>query len=187
MSMEQTLRQQLVEYGKKLVSAGLVQGTWGNISVRLDEKYMLATPSGLDYDRLTPEDMVKVEIETLKYEGNLKPTSEKGLHAAIYKKRADVGAVIHTHAKYSCVFAAAGKDMPVLAENREMLGEFVRLAAYALPGTKSLMKNTAEAVGDNAGAIMSNHGMVAVGADLEDAFNKCAKIEENGRVYLMNR
>ena len=89
MSMEQTLRQQLVEYGKKLVSAGLVQGTWGNISVRLDEKYMLATPSGLDYDRLTPEDMVKVEIETLKYEGNLKPTSEKGLHAAIYKKRAD--------------------------------------------------------------------------------------------------
>ncbi|MBQ2747398.1 MAG: class II aldolase/adducin family protein, partial [Firmicutes bacterium] len=69
----------LVDYGKKLVQTGLVQGTWGNLSVRLDDTYMIVTPSGLDYLRLTPADMVKVNIETLEYEGDLKPTSEKGL------------------------------------------------------------------------------------------------------------
>lgn len=185
--MEQTLRQQLVEYGNKLVESGLVQGTWGNISVRLDDKYMLTTPSGLDYARLTADDMVKVEIETLKYEGKLKPTSEKGLHAEIYKSRPDVGSVIHTHSKYACVFAAAQKDMPVVKEHRETLGQELKLAKYALPGTKALMKNTAEALGENAGAIMANHGMVAVGKNLADAFEICEKIEENGRIYLLTK
>lgn len=106
---EKYLREALVRCGKALVEKGLVQGTWGNISVRLDEKYMLTTPSGLDYMRLTPDDMVKVDIDTLKYEGDKKPTSEKGLHGAIYKNREDIGAVIHTHSKYCSVFAAAGR------------------------------------------------------------------------------
>ena len=86
------------------METGLVQGTWGNLSIRLDDKYMLVTPSGLDYTRLTPADMVKVNISTLAYEGSLKPTSEKGLHAEVYKQRPDAGAVIHTHSKYCCVF-----------------------------------------------------------------------------------
>lgn len=183
-SEEQRLRELLAEYGRKLVETGLVQGTWGNLSVRLDEKYMLTTPSGLDYMRLTADDMVKVDIESLEYEGDKKPTSEKGLHAAIYKERPDVGSVIHTHSKYCSVFASAGKDMPVLGAYRRTFGDEIKLAAYALPGTKALMKNTAAAVGDNYGAIMSNHGMVACGADMAAAFENCVKLEENGRRYL---
>ena len=109
---EQELRQALVDYGNALVACGLVQGTWGNLSVRLDEKYMLTTPSGLDYTRLTADDMVKVNLETLKYEGDKKPTSEKGLHAAIYLNRPEIGAVIHTHAKYSSVFAGTLYFLP---------------------------------------------------------------------------
>lgn len=182
---EKTLREALVRCGKALVEKGLVQGTWGNISVRLDDKYMLATPSGLDYLRLTADDMVKVDINTLEYEGAKKPTSEKGLHAAIYKNRADVGAVIHTHSKYCSVFAAAGKDMPVTDEYRETFGDVIKLASYALPGTKALMKHTAAAVGNGFGAIMSNHGMITCGNDLETAFENCAKLEENGRKYLL--
>lgn len=96
-----------MDYGKQLVTSGLVQGTWGNLSVRLDDTYMLVTPSGLDYARLTPADMVKVNMRTLAYEGDLKPTSEKSLHAAIYHNRPDIGGIIHTHAKYCCVYAAA--------------------------------------------------------------------------------
>ena len=182
---EQELRQALVDYGNKLVEVGLVQGTWGNLSVRLDEKYMLTTPSGLDYTRLTPSDMVKVEIATLKYEGSKKPTSEKGLHAEIYAKRPEIGAVIHTHAKYSSVFAAANKDMPVLDEYMDDFGPVIKLAKYALPGTKALKKNTVEAVGEGYGAIMANHGMIACGETLEDAFKNCSKIEENGKKYLL--
>ncbi|MBQ4649426.1 MAG: class II aldolase/adducin family protein [Firmicutes bacterium] len=184
-TQEQILREKLVEYGKKLVKSGLVQGTWGNLSIRLDNQYMLVTPSGLDYMRLTPADMVKVDINTLKYEGNLKPTSEKGLHAEVYKRRSDVGAVIHTHSKYCCVFAAAEQPMPVSdKEMQKLFGTEIPLAGYGLPGTKKLMNNTADALGDKFGCIMSHHGMLACGSDIEDAYNNCANMEECGRKYL---
>lgn len=184
-TQEQILREKLVEYGKKLVKSGLVQGTWGNLSIRLDNQYMLVTPSGLDYMRLTPADMVKVDINTLKYEGNLKPTSEKGLHAEVYKRRTDVGAVIHTHSKYCCVFAAAEQPMPVSdKEMQKLFGTEIPLAGYGLPGTKKLMNNTADALGDKFGCIMSHHGMVACGADIEAAYENCANMEECGRKYL---
>lgn len=182
---EQILREKLVEYGKKLVNTGLVQGTWGNISIRLDEQYMLVTPSGLDYMRLTPADMVKVNINTLEYEGKLKPTSEKGLHAEVYKGRSDVGAIVHTHSKYCCVFAAANKPMPVEdPQMQEVLGTEIPLAEYGTPGSKKLMTNTASALGKGMGCIMSHHGMVACGADIETAYDNCAKMEECGRKYL---
>ncbi len=181
---EQYLREKLVVYGKKLVESGLVQGTWGNISIRLDIDHMIITPSGLDYERLTPDDMVKVNINTLEHEGSMRPSSEKGLHAEIYKNRQDVGAVIHTHSKYSCVYAAANKEMPVLDEYKSILGNEIKLAAYALAGTKALAKNTASALGKNAGAILANHGMVACGTDIENAFEKCEAIEENGKKTL---
>ena len=182
---EWELREKLCEYGKKLVATGLVQGTWGNLSIRLDDTYMLVTPSGLDYTRLTPADMVKVNISTLEYEGSLKPTSEKGLHAEVYIQRPDVGAVIHTHSKYCCVFAAA--ERPMRINDPEMQGIFgtqVELAEYALPGTKKLMKNTVKALGQNFGCIMSHHGMAACGSDIETAFDNCIKLEECGRMAL---
>lgn len=187
-SRESRLRQMLVDYGNRLVACGLVQGTWGNISVRLDDRYMLATPSGLDYSRLTPEDMVKVDIETLKYEGDLKPTSEKGLHAAVYQRRPEIGAVIHTHAKYCCVFAAANQDMPIEdREGQKIFGTSVKLAGYGLPGSKALMKHTTNALGDNFGCIMANHGMLACGSDLEKAFNNCQMLEQCAETYINRR
>ena len=185
---ESRLRQILVDYGNRLVACGLVQGTWGNISVRLDDRYMLATPSGLDYSRLTPEDMVKVDIETLKYEGDLKPTSEKGLHAAVYQRRPEISAVIHTHAKYCCVFAAANQDMPIEdREGQKIFGTSVKLAGYGLPGSKALMKHTANALGDNFGCIMANHGMLACGSDLETAFTNCQMLEQCAETYINRR
>ena len=184
-SREWELREKLCEYGKKLVATGLVQGTWGNLSIRLDDTYMLVTPSGLDYTRLTPADMVKVNISTLEYEGSLKPTSEKGLHAEVYIQRPDVGAVIHTHSKYCCVFAAAERPMRINdPEMQKIFGTQVELAAYALPGTKKLMKNTVKALGQNFGCIMSHHGMAACGADIETAFDNCVKLEECGKMAL---
>ena len=184
-SREQLLREQLVEYGKKLVRTGLVQGTWGNISARLDDKYMIVTPSGLDYERLTAKDMVKVEIDTLKYEGSIKPTSEKGLHAEIYKRRADVGSVIHTHSKYCCVYAAAEKSIDVTnPDMRAVFGNEVKLAKYGLPGTDQLKKNTADAMGENFGCIMSHHGMAVCGKDLETAFGNAEKLEECAKISL---
>ena len=174
---EETLRAQLVDYGKQLVASGLVQGTWGNLSARLDDTYMLVTPSGLDYARLTPADMVKVNMRTLEYEGGLKPTSEKSLHAAIYQNRPDIGGIIHTHSKYCCVYAAARCDLPIPADRQTAFQSPIKLAPYAPPGSKSLTKNTAAAVGDNYGAIMAGHGMIACGRDLTAAFQNCKQLE----------
>lgn len=174
---EETLRAQLVDYGKQLVASGLVQGTWGNLSARLDDTYMLVTPSGLDYARLTPADMVKVNMRTLAYEGGLKPTSEKSLHAAIYQNRPDIGGIIHTHSKYCCVYAAARRDLQIPADRQTAFQSPIKLAPYAPPGSKSLTKNTAAAVGDNYGAIMAGHGMIACGRDLTAAFQNCKQLE----------
>lgn len=165
---EMVLREALVDYGKKLVKTGLVQGTWGNLSARLDDHFMLVTPSGLDYERLTPKDMVKVNINTLEYEGNLKPTSEKGLHSEIYSRRPDAIAIIHTHSKYASVFAAAEKDV----------SSKIKLAAYGLAGTKALKNHTADALGQSYGTVMSHHGMVVTGSSLEDAFCNCQRLEK---------
>ena len=174
---EETLRAQLVDYGKQLVASGLVQGTWGNLSARLDDTYMLVTPSGLDYARLTPADMVKVNMRTLEYEGGLKPTSEKSLHAAIYQNRPDIGGIIHTHSKYCCVYAAARRDLQIPADRQTAFQSPIKLAPYAPPGSKALTKNTAAAVGDNYGAIMAGHGMIACGRNLTAAFQNCKQLE----------
>ena len=182
---EAVLRAQLVDYGKQLVTSGLVQGTWGNLSVRLDDTYMLVTPSGLDYARLTPADMVKVNMRTLEYEGGLKPTSEKSLHAAIYQNRPDIGGIIHTHSKYCCVYAAARLDLPIPTDRQTAFQSPIKLAPYAPPGSKALTKNTAAAVGDNYGAIMAGHGMIACGRDLTAAFQNCEQLEAIAEASLL--
>lgn len=181
---ELELRELLATYGKKLVEVGLVQGTWGNLSIRISDEYMLVTPSGLDYNRLTAEDMVKVNIKTLEYEGNLKPTSEKGLHAGIYAMRPEIGSVIHTHSKYASVFAAARCDVVVRGEASKVFGNRVKLAGYGLPGTKTLKRNTVKAFGDNYGCIMANHGMVCGGESIEAAFDNCMILENYCKSYL---
>lgn len=186
--MEHEYRENLVVYGKKLLETGLVQGTYGNLSVRRDERSMLVTPSGLDYAGLQPKDMVKVNLETLVWEGSLRPTSEKGLHGKIYRVRRDVGAVIHTHSKYCAIFAAARKDVPIEdVKVQEIFGKTVKLAAYALPGTEELWTHTLEALGENNGCIMANHGMLCVGKTLKDAFENCCMLEEYCGRYIERR
>ena len=187
-SREQELREKLVRYGNMLVEYGLVQGTWGNLSVMLDRDTMLCTPSGLSYDRLGPEDMVKVSISTLKYEGLHKPTSEKDMHAGIYRKYPDVNAVIHTHSKYCSVFAAASMPLQVeSAERMAVLGEIIGVSKYALAGTKRITKNAVNAMKGSPGCILSHHGMIAKGRDLEDAFRNVQLIEEAAREYIDKR
>ena len=187
-SREQELREELVRYGNLLVEYGLVQGTWGNLSVMLDRDTMLCTPSGLSYDRLGPEDMVKVSISSLKYEGIHRPTSEKDMHAGIYRKYPDVNAVIHTHSKYCSVFAAASMPLQVESAGKmQALGEIIGVSKYALAGTRGITKNAVKAMKSSPGCILSHHGMIAKGRDLEDAFRNVQLIEEAAREYIDKR
>lgn len=178
-SRERSIREGIVTYGKRLQDEGLLQGTWGNLAVRLDGQYMLCTPSGLDYRTLTPEDIVKVELTTLNYGKQRKPTSEKRMHRDIFEARADVGAVIHTHAKHCGVFAAARKSICCIeGEMQRIIGDEMRCAGHALPSTKKLSNVALKALGNRNGCLLMNHGVICCGADLEGAYLACKASEE---------
>ena len=126
---------------------GLVERTWGNISIRVDDNSMLITPSGRPYEELTEDDIVLVNYYTSEYEGPVKPSSEKGLHMEIYKTRKEINAVIHTHQMNASTVAAARKEVPpILDDMIQIIGPTVRCASYAKSSTKKLNHKTVKAL-----------------------------------------
>ena len=170
--------------GERLLDENLVQGTWGNIAVRIDDQYMFATPSGIDYVMLKPEQMAKVNMDTLEWTGTNKATSEKGIHAILMKNDKNINATIHTHPFYGCILAAMGKAMPVPEKYQDVLGKEIPCAKAALPGTNGLVKNVAAAIGDAPACFMAHHGVMVRGKDLDDAFAICRALEDACRDYL---
>ncbi len=185
MMSEQELRKILTESGLYLLENNLVQGTWGNTSIRVDDKYMLVTPSGLDYTSLTPEDMAMVNIETLEWTGKLKPTSEKGIHAGIYMSRPDVNVVIHTHPNYCSVLASSRTPLPAMDDNfKTLIGGEARVGKYGLPGTKKLCKGTVEAMEGRNACLMANHGVLCAGTSMENAFEVISAMEKYSKLFV---
>ncbi|HPD02794.1 MAG TPA: class II aldolase/adducin family protein, partial [Clostridia bacterium] len=169
------------ELGIRMVNENLVQGTWGNASLRIDDRYMLATPSGLDYLSLKPEDMVVVDIYTLEYPaGGLKPTSEKGIHAGIYRARPEIKCVLHSHPLNSSVYAAAHAVLPLKTEEHKKLfnNDKIALAEYGLPSTDKLVKNTLAALKEANAVFMKNHGVTCCGPSGEEALNTLRVLEK---------
>ena len=179
------IRQEIIEGGLRLVKEGLVARTWGNISIRVDETYMLITPSGRTYEDLTPDDIVLVNYHTSKHEGTIKPSSEKELHCEIYRTRKNVHAVIHTHQMNASTVAAAHREVPpILDDMAQIIGPTVRVADYALPSTKKISKKTVKALKGRNAALMANHGAVCIGRDLEEAFVVCQVLEKACKAFI---
>ena len=178
-------RNLICESGRGLVEKGLVSRTWGNISIRLDKNTMLITPSGRTYEDLMPEDIVLVHIESLKYEGSIKPSSEFVLHAEIYKQRKNINAVIHTHQMNASTVAAAHREVPpILDDMAQIIGPTVRVADYALPGTKKIVRKTIKALRGRNAALMANHGAVCIGRDMDEAFVVCEVLEKACKAFI---
>ncbi len=179
------IRQEIIEGGLRLVKEGLVARTWGNISIRVNETYMLITPSGRTYEDLTPEDIVLVNYHTSKHEGTIKPSSEKELHCEIYRTRKKINAVVHTHQMNASTVAAAQREVPpILDDMAQIIGPSVRVAAYALPSTKKITKKTVKALKGRNAALMANHGAVCVGRDLDEAFVVCQVLEKACKAFI---
>lgn len=182
---ELELRIIVKESGVRLVKEGLVRGTWGNISVRLDEKTMIVTPSGLDYLSLKPEDMVVVDINTLEYEGDNKPTTERKIHAAIYRERPEINAIIHTHSPWCSSLAAARVELPAINDKMALIiGGDVKVGPYGLPSTAKLTNATVSAIRDRKACLMAGHGVLVCGETLEEAFNVCEIMELSAKEYV---
>lgn len=163
-------RELVVETGKKLVETGLIARTWGNVSARISDTQFVITPSGRAYETLKPEELVVVNIADCEYEGDIKPSSEKGVHADAYRLRPDVNFVIHTHQVNASALSPTG---------RAVAG--VPVAEYGMPSTDGLRKAVAATVEANPEAkaiIMKHHGALCLGADLDEAFKVVEDLEK---------
>jgi len=187
MSMTE-MKKTVIEAGKKLVESGLIARTWGNVSCRVDDKTFLITPSGRDYLTLTVDEIVQVNIADLKYDGNVKPSSEKKVHAAVYKIFPEKKFVIHTHQVNASVIGSTGLDRIVM-DSHHLLGGEVVCAKYALPSTNSLGKNVEKALTESKGQaiIMKNHGALCFGENLEETFTVATELEKFCKQFLEQR
>jgi L-ribulose-5-phosphate 4-epimerase len=173
-------KKQIVETGLSLVSNNLAHDGQGNISIYDRQNRLIAiTPSGIPYEERQPEDICVINLKGELVEGRWNPTSEYALHLAFYKKRRDVNAVLHTHAVYSTIYSITGKpSLPIVfAEAGMMLGKEIPVAPYARPSTEAVGEVTSQAAGDGKGAIMANHGLVAVAPTLDEALKISVAIE----------
>ena len=180
----------VIAAGKRLVETGLIARTWGNVSARVDESSFVITPSGKAYDGLTPEDIVQVKIKDLKYEGDVKPSSEKGIHAQAYALRPEVGFVIHTHQHNASIAAVMGKPVETADWWADIVGKTVPVAAYGLPGTGKLKKGVTKTMQDYPGSraiLMAHHGALCVGADAAEAFKVADALEQVCLAFLKAR
>lgn len=178
-------RKQVCDAGMKLLNEGLVARTWGNVSVRIDDRLCAITPSGKAYEEMTPEDIVIMDYLTCEYEGDVKPSSEKGVHAGLYKTRKDINAIIHTHQVNASTIAAAHRVMPaVLDDMAQLIGPDVRIAKYALPSTGKLVRETLKAMKGRNACILANHGAVCAAPTMDDCFAVAQVLEKSCKVFI---
>jgi L-fuculose-phosphate aldolase len=162
------------------VAKGLVARTWGNVSCRADEHTFVITPSGIGYERLTPDLIVAVDVRDGSYQGDVKPSSEYKMHTAIYNARPDVSFIIHTHQTYATCMGLAGPErLAPTPEETERLGGPIGSAEYAFPGTNKLKENVAKAIAEKGGVVlMKRHGAIAVADTADTAFARALLLEE---------
>jgi L-fuculose-phosphate aldolase len=179
------VRAEVVRTGQAMLERGLVAGTWGNVSLRAGKGLVAVTPSGRDYRRLRPDDIVIVDMLGNKVAGALTPSTEVPLHLAIYAARPDIGAIVHTHSIFASACAAARRALPPVIEDLvQLAGGAIEVAAYALPGTRELADNAVAALGDRQAVLLANHGAVGCGRTPAEALLACELVEKGAQIYI---
>ncbi len=171
----------VLQAGKMLVGSGLVARTWGNISARISDTQFVITPSGLDYEDLTSEKLVIVNIEDISYEGSINPSSEKGIHADAYRLRPEVSFIIHTHQKLASAVSVSGRALELVSDHdRALLGDTVPCAVYGISASPALRRAVEDQLSLNPKCkafLMKNHGALCLGGSLEEAFTIAGVLE----------
>jgi L-fuculose-phosphate aldolase len=179
-------RTEIVEVGRRLYARGLIAGTEGNVSVRCGEE-LVVTPGGVCKGFLAPEDLVTTDLEG-RPRGGGRATSEILMHAAVYRRRSDVGAVVHAHPPVATGFAVAGLslDRPSLAEPVVTLGP-VPVIPYETPSTSGLAERVADGIVAAHALLLANHGALTVGEALFRAWERMETLEQFARISLVAR
>lgn len=179
-------RRALLAAARDMAERGLVQGTSGNLSMRLGEDRYLVTPTSRPYATMSEAELVVVNEDLEPVDGDGVPSSESLLHLAIYRARPDVTAVAHTHSIYASAAAAAGIAIPpVLDEVVVQLGGPIECAEYGPPASEELASKAVAALGERRAVLLRNHGVVGVGASLAEAVDACALVERIAHIYFI--
>jgi len=176
------VRAEVVRVARLLRERGLAIGTSGNVGARLDDGRIAITPSTMDYDEMTADDIVIVGADGSPSEGRHRPSSELHLHVAVFAARPEVKAIVHTHSPFATTFGAARREIPavhyvlalLVAPGRDRL----RVAPYATFGTEELARNAAATLGDDNAVLLANHGAIAVAGSLSSALSRAERVEE---------
>jgi len=183
------LRKGVIETALKAQKEKLIPLTMGNFSARDKETgYVCITPSGMDYEKLIPSDIVVVDVDGNIVEGNRKPSIETPLHCAVYRRRADVFGVSHTNSVFATAWAACNESIPVVvAELAALIGGPVECALYKPMGSLELAETAAIRLKDRHAILLANHGVLAVGPDIETAFANSVVVEEGAKIAYYAR
>ncbi len=181
-------RRDIVEIGRRLWQRGYVASNDGNISARLDGERILVTPSGLSKGFLSTTDLVVVTPEGRKLSGEREPTSELPLHLSVYSRRADVAGIVHAHPPVATGYAVARVPLAqcILPEVVLTLGS-VPTADYATPSTSAVAESIARYVDDYSAILLANHGALALGKTLYEAYFRMETIEHFAQIALTAR
>jgi L-fuculose-phosphate aldolase len=172
----QNVQDKLLSTTQKLAELGLNKGTSGNCSVRSGDAF-LVTPSGMGVEDMTPASMVPMQFDG-SFEQDKKPSSEWRFHRDILASRPEINAVIHTHSMFATTLACLHKDIPPFHYMISIVGgDTIRCAPYALFGSQALSDNALSALQDRKACLLANHGMIALGRDLEDALAVTVEVE----------
>lgn len=181
----QTARELVIKAGLELKRTGLIARTWGNISARISDSQFVITPSGRDYESLAPEDIVITNISDCSYEGHIKPSSEKWIHAAAYALRPDVTFVIHTHQNYASALSVLGRVIPNIRtygmHAGAVLGPAIPCADYGRNGSTALrdhVTNVLRTYPECNSLLLRNHGAHCLGTSYDNAFEIAHTLED---------
>ncbi len=177
---------QVLTIAKRIYSNRLVIASLGNVSCRDETGTIAITPSGVDYEDLTLEDIITIDVNGTKIRGDLNPSSETPMHTLIYRKRLDIKGVVHTHSLYASAFSVVNKEIPVdMVEVAAHVGGRVPVAPYKPPGTKDLGEEALKVLKDRRACLLQNHGVLAVGDTLEKAYKAAAITEIAARIHIL--
>src|SRR6266404_4553369 len=185
---EHHLKEQICDIGRRLYAKGFAAANDGNLSIRLNDKEILCTPTMVSKGFLKPEDVCKVDYEGKQLAGTRKRSSEILLHLAVYKNRPDVKGVVHCHPPHATAFAVAGVPVPqcVLPEVEVFLGE-VPTAVYETPGSQKFADTIVPHLKSSNTIILANHGTVTFGPDLEKAYWNSEIIDAYCKILILAR
>lgn len=181
-------REQVVEYCRMLTTHKLTKGTGGNISACNREKGLMAiSPSGMDYFKTEPEDVVVLDLEGRVVEGRRVPSSETDMHRLLYIDRSDINAVVHAHSTYATTLACMRWNLPAVHYLVGFAGHDVRCAPYATFGTPELARVAVEGMKGRFAVLLGNHGLLAAGPNMHYAFNVAEEIEFVCELYWRSK